>query len=96
MSTRDDYIKKIKDQIDDWNTDITEVEGKARQASAEIKTQYAQSLEALRAERDAAHQKIEEIIEASDDAWDEIRESAEDFWERSKAAYAAAKAEFKD
>jgi len=61
--------------------------------------------------RDACVQKIEAQIDdwnaditrleakagqASDDAWDELQASADDFWERTKAAFAAAKAEFQD
>ena len=96
MSKRDEYVEKIKAQIDDWNADITKVEERAAQASDEMKTKYEQCLDSLRAERAAAYQKIEQIIDASDDAWDEIQANADDLWERSKAAFAAAKREFED
>ena len=94
MTTRDAYVQKIKDQIDVWNADITVAEAKAGQASAEIKTRYDQSLETLRAQRDAANQKAEEIKVSADDAWEGLQASADDFLDRSKAAFAAAKAEF--
>ncbi len=94
MTTRDAYVQKIKDQIDVWNADITVAETKAGQASAEMKTRYDQSLESLRAQRDAAHQKAEEIKESADDAWEGLQAGADDFLDRSKAAFAAVKAEF--
>ena len=96
MSTRDAYVQKIKAQIDDWNADITEFEAKVAKASAETRTKYEQGLDSLRAERDAARRKVEEIREESDDAWEGLQTNAEDFWGRTKAAFAAAKAEFKD
>ena len=47
-------------------------------------------------ERDSARQKVDQIREASDDAWKGLQASAEDLWDRTNAAFAAAKAEFKD
>ena len=96
MSTRDAYVQKLKAQIDEWNADITKLEAKAGQASADLKIKYEQGVDALRAERDALDEKLKQIHAATDDAWEEARGGAEDLWERSKAAVAAAKAAFED
>jgi uncharacterized coiled-coil DUF342 family protein len=96
MSTRDAYVQKLKAQIDDWNADITKLEAKAGQAAADAKIKYEQSLDSLRAERDQVSEKLEQIQESSEDAWEEFQGSAEDLWDRTKAAFAAAKAEFED
>jgi len=96
MSTRDAYVQKLKAQIDDWNADISKLEAKAGQAAADVRIKYEQSLDSLRAERDKADEKIEQIQESSDDAWEEFQAGAEDLWGRTKAAFAAAKAEFED
>ena len=53
MSTRDAYVQKLKAQIDDWNSDITKLEAKVGQASADMRIKYEQSLDSLRAERDS-------------------------------------------
>ncbi len=96
MSTRDGYVQKLKAQIDDWNADISKLEAKAGQAAADARIKYEQSLDSLRAERDQVSNKLEQIQESSEDAWEGFQDSAEDLWERSKAAFAAAKAEFED
>ncbi len=96
MSTRDAYVQKLKAQIDDWNADITKLEAKTGQASADLRIKYEQSLDSLRAERDQVSGKLEQIQESSEDAWEEFQGSAEDLWDRTKAAFAAAKAEFED
>ncbi len=96
MSTRDAYLQKLKAQLDDWNADITKLEAKAGLAAADAKIKYEQSLDSLRAERDQASNKLEQIQESSEDAWEEFQGGAEDLWERTKAAFAAAKAEFED
>ena len=96
MSTRDAYVAKLKAQIDDWNADLTKFETKAGLAAADARIKYEQSLDSLRAERDAVHEKVEQIQESSEDAWEEVQAGAEDLWERTKAAFAAAKAEFED
>jgi uncharacterized coiled-coil DUF342 family protein len=96
MSTRDAYVQKLKAQIDDWNADITKLEAKAGQATADVRIKYEQSLNSLRAERDRVSDKLEQIQESSEDAWEEFQAGAEDLWGRTKAAFAAAKAEFED
>jgi uncharacterized coiled-coil DUF342 family protein len=96
MSTRDAYVQKLKAQLDDWNADITKLEAKAGLAAADAKIRYEQSLNSLRAERDQVSGKLEQIQESSEDAWEEFQGSAEDLWDRTKAAFAAAKAEFED
>ncbi len=96
MSTRDAYVQKLKAQIDDWNAYITKLEAKAGIAAADLRIKYEQSLDSLRGERDQVGDKLEQIQEASEDAWEDFEDSAEDLWERSKAAFAAAKAEFED
>ena len=96
MSTRDAYVQKLKAQIDDWNADISKLEAKAGQASADVRIKYEQSLDSLRAGRDQASDKLEQIQESSEDAWEEFQAGAEDLWGRTKAAVAAAKAEFED
>ena len=96
MSTRDAYVQKLKAQIDDWKADIAKFEAKAGQAAADARVKYEQSLDSLRADRDKVGEKIEQIQQSSDDAWEEFQAGAEGLWERTKAAFAAAKAEFED
>ena len=96
MSTRDAYVQKLKAQIDDWNADIAKLEAKAGQAAADARVKYEQSLDSLRADRDKVGEKIEQIQKSSDDAWEEFQAGAQDLWERTKASFAAAKAEFED
>jgi uncharacterized coiled-coil DUF342 family protein len=96
MSTRDAYVQKLKAQIDDWNADITKLEAKAGHAAADVRIKYEHSLDSLRAERDAVHAKVEQIQGSTEDAWEELKDHAEELWEKTKRAFAAAKAEFED
>ena len=96
MSTRDAYVEKLKAQIDDWNADITKLETKAGLAAADVRIAFEQTIESLRAERDAVHAKVEQIEESTEEAWEELKDHAEELWDKTKRAFAAAKAEFED
>ena len=75
---------------------IGQIGSTSAQAAADARIKYEQSLDSLRAERDQVSDKLEQIQESSEDAWEGFQDSAEDLWDRSKAAFAAAKAEFED
>ena len=61
------YGKKMMSAAD---RDIKKLERKAAKASDETKAQFAQDAKDLKATRDAAKQKLDEMGKASGEAWD--------------------------
>src|SRR5437763_17170279 len=91
MPSRDEYIQKLKSQIDQWNAQAKDWESKARSASAAMRAQYEKQLEQYRVRRDAAMAELRRLQGASAEAWqqvmrgmDEARKSMQDAFERAR------------
>jgi hypothetical protein len=95
MTTRDDYIKKLKDQLDRWNVEISKLEAKAKKPLVGAKDAYDKRLSELRAQRNAMQKTVTDIQKASDHAWDNLRKGADTAWkameDRFKKAWSAFK-----
>lgn len=76
MSTKDEYVAKLKAQLDEWSTDIDALEVKASEAKAELSDKYAEQLAELKAKRDEAKVKMAEVQDAAGDAWEELKKVA--------------------
>jgi len=95
MTARDDYVKKLKEQLDRWNTDISKLEARAKQPLVGMKDAYEKQLQDLRKRRDAMQQKMTEIQKAGDQAWDHLREGADKAWKAMEESFKNAWSVFK-
>ena len=86
MSLKDEYLEKLKTQLDEWSADIDELETRARQADAEFRAKFEEQLSALRTQRDSANAKFMEIRESAGDAWLELKKGGDEAWESIKKA----------
>lgn len=95
MSDKDEFVERLKTQLDDWNAQITKMEAEARKAAADSKVQYEENLEKMRAQRDQAQQKLAELQKAGDSAWDDMRKGAEDMWATMEESFKKAMSRFR-
>jgi predicted nucleic acid-binding Zn-ribbon protein len=72
MSTRDQYVQKMKKQLDDLNGQIDKLGEKAKVANAELRAKYDKQMAELRKLSRAAHKKMEEIKDSSEDKWEAL------------------------
>src|SRR3954469_22367533 len=96
MASRDEYVQKLKSQIDQWNAQARDWEAKARDAGAAMRAQYEKQLEQYRARRDTAMQELRRLQGASADAWQEMTrgmdaamKSMQEAFERARQSFAA-------
>ena len=94
MTTRDDYIEKLKAQLDHWNAEVAKWEAQAKGAQAEMKERYAKELDVLKAQRELARYNLKLLEGASATAWVGLRKGADEAWDRMQAAVAAARTHF--
>jgi lipid II:glycine glycyltransferase (peptidoglycan interpeptide bridge formation enzyme) len=94
MINRDEYVTKLKAQLDRWNEDVTRWEGQAKQAQAEAKKRYEKELEVLRAQREKAMYQLKLLEGASSTAWTEFTLGADEAWKRMRIAFDEARAHF--
>ena len=91
---RDAYVQKLKAKMDEWNAEIDKLAAKADQADAEAKIEYHKQLEDLRAKRKDLEDKIAELQQAGDGAWEDLKQGLENSWDILKTSFSKAKSEF--
>jgi len=95
MTTREAYAKKLKDQLDRWNAEISKLEAKAKQPLADIKVAYEKQLKELRENRKAMQEMMGEIQKASDQTWDHLRAGSDKAWKAMEESVKKARSIFK-
>ena len=72
MSKRDEYIAKMKQQLDDLNAQIGELESKAKAGQKELGKKYDEEVIHLRELSHAVKVKVDEIKDAGEDKWEAL------------------------
>ena len=91
---RDEYLAKLKSQIDQWNAEAAKWEAKAKQAQAGAQAEYARQLEQDRARREAAMGELKRVQSASADAWKDMMQGADAAFKSMRDAFEKARREF--
>lgn len=94
MISRDEYVAKLKAQIDQWNAEAARWEAKAKTAEAGMKAEYEKQLEQWRSRRDEALYQMRLLQNASTDAWTEMMRGADAAVKSMQEAFAAARSKF--
>lgn len=92
---RDAYLGKLKGQLDEWNATIDRMEEAAKVAKLDAELEYRNRLARLRARRDELRDKIGEVQDAGEDAWQALKEGADKAQHELKIAFDDAKQRFK-
>ena len=92
--TRDEYVAKLKSQLDAWNEDVARWEVQAQKAKAEAKERYAKELDVLKAQRELARYNLRLLESASASAWADLRSGADEAWDRMRLAVKSASSWF--
>lgn len=95
MSKRDDYIARMKANLDAWNAEIDLLVARAREAGAEARVKYHDDIERLKRRRDETRELLEELQQTGEAAWSTLRQGLEESWERLRKAFADASSHFK-
>lgn len=72
MSIRDEYIAKMKLQLDELDAKMDKLEAKAAQAKEDARAKYKEEMAKLRQQSRAAKGKLEEIKAAGEDKWEAL------------------------
>jgi predicted RNase H-like nuclease (RuvC/YqgF family) len=94
MTSRHEYIDKLKGKLDEWDADIDELEERAQKAKTNLQFELKDQITALKLKRDIAKLKLAEIKDASEEAWEDVRTGAEQAWSDLKEAIEKARSHF--
>jgi len=79
-STRDEYIQKMKAQLDMLNGKMAKLETRGAEAKGDMKRELDKELDAIRRTRKEAEEKLKTLRQSSDEAWDDLKVGAERAW----------------
>jgi chromosome segregation ATPase len=98
METKDSYLKKMKEKFDDlnykWNIERNKLEARTQQAKAEVKEKFEEKLKTLRKRREQMRQNLDQIDNASEEAWRDIKEGVDSAWQSLNEAIKKARSHF--
>jgi ElaB/YqjD/DUF883 family membrane-anchored ribosome-binding protein len=94
MGLKEDYQKKIETQLKEWTAKISELMGKAEQATADVKDKMMKDIKELVGRKDEIQQKLNEIKSAGAEKWESIKASAEKGMEDLKKTWESFKARY--
>ena len=80
---RDEYVRKLKEQIDQWNAQVAKWEA----MSEEVKNKYLQQLDEVQVRRDEAMQQLRRVQSASAEAWTQMMGGADAAFKEMREAF---------
>lgn len=95
MSKRDEYVDKLKAQLDLWNAEVSKWEAKAKGSQANVRIEYETQLETFCRQRDQALEQMRKVQAATGDAWIDLMRGADDAWAKMREAFEKASSHFK-
>jgi lipid II:glycine glycyltransferase (peptidoglycan interpeptide bridge formation enzyme) len=94
MTNRDEYVQKLKAQIDQWNAEAARWEEKARTAQSGMKAEYQRQLDTFHAKSAEAMAELRRLQHASADAFTELMRGADAALQDMRAAFERASRNF--
>jgi hypothetical protein len=77
MESKELYKAKINALLKEWGIRIADLKAKADLAEANLKVEYLKQVDELRAKKEEAEAKLDELSKAGDDAWDTLKAGVE-------------------
>ena len=96
MTGRDEYVERMKAQLDLWTTQIAAWESVARGARSEAKNELEKQVGIARSRLDDMVFRMELLTGASAEAWQEIARGVDESRKKMQDAYYKARSRFKD
>jgi hypothetical protein len=91
---RDEYIAKLKGQLDQWNAEVTKWEGQAARTQASMRAEYEKQIAAVKQHQHEAMEQLRKVQAASGEAWTELQRGADEAWAAMRKAFDKASAQF--
>jgi TolA-binding protein len=94
-SNRNEFIAKMKDQLDQLDQEIEELKREADKFDAEAKKEYENRLHDLREKRRDAQRTIDDLQSAGEEQWQKVKDEAEHAWKALGNSFNYFKSHFK-
>ncbi|MCK5779202.1 MAG: coiled coil domain-containing protein [Rhodospirillales bacterium] len=77
MSNKQAYQQKVQAQLDEWSAEIDKLRAKADKADADAQIALNREIDDLRDKKNQAREKLDELSDASEGAWEDLKTGIE-------------------
>jgi len=77
-ANRDEYIEKLKQQLDKWNSEIDDLEEKSEEIKGEAQKKYNTQITELRQQLQTIRNNLEAMQKSGKDKWERMKTQVED------------------
>ena len=84
---RDEYVEKLKLQLDDWNEDLDRLEKLAGELRSDAKSAYQERIADLRGKRREVERKLRGLRTAGESAWAAMKSGLEEAREEFQRSF---------
>jgi hypothetical protein len=95
MGKKDEYFATMESEIKKWDAQVDDLNAKGAQMSADLRVGYDAQLKAMRANRDIAYSKLQEMRTANESAWQQMQSGMDAAWTSMKNALDKASSQLK-
>jgi uncharacterized coiled-coil DUF342 family protein len=95
MSMKKAYEQKLQARLDEWSAEIDKLKAKADSAEAGAQLEYYKQIDELRSMQTTAANKLTELKDTGDDAWEALKSGFDGAWDSFGDAMKSAAERFK-
>jgi uncharacterized membrane-anchored protein YhcB (DUF1043 family) len=81
VNEKERYQRQIQAQVDKWKAELSKFQGMLAGNSAEMQEKIKQQIKELEGKVAEGEDKLKQMAETSDDAWESIKESVKSTWD---------------
>lgn len=95
MEKRNEYIKKLEENLAAYNAKLAEMKTKVAGVQSDVKAEYLSQVERLEKKRDDFVVKYEKLKDSNGHAWDDVKAGTEKAWVDLEHSFGKAVSRFK-
>lgn len=95
MSMKEAYEKKLQAKLGEWSEEIKKLKAKADSVEVDAQLEYYKKIEELRSMQETVTNKLIELKDAGDDAWEDLKAGIDSAWDSLGNALKSAASRFK-
>lgn len=95
MNDKELYKQKFQAQLDEWKAEIDKLKAQALEAKIDAKLEMNKLVAELEAKAQVATDKLAELSNASEEAWESTKTGAEAAWDSVKSSFNEVVSKFK-
>ena len=77
MNSRDEFVRKMHSNLDQFNNKINALVAKTEQTEEQLSNEYHQQILILKNKHDEIHKKLHHIEESGENAWEDMQAGVE-------------------